>query len=71
MARCSSCGAEIIFAKTAAGKPAPFNAATVKVTVLTRDLLDEELVVAGEAEGHVSHFATCPSAAAHRKPRCG
>lgn len=46
MANCRSCGAEIEWKKTAAGKLMPVDKDT------------------GE-----SHFATCPNAASHRKPR--
>lgn len=43
---CNSCGADIVWIVTAAGKRMPVDART-----------------------HESHFATCPNAAHHRKPR--
>ena len=54
---CRSCGAEIVWVTTPAGKQMPLDP-----HVLT--------VVADGGEtvrGRVSHFASCPNAAAHRK----
>lgn len=56
--RCRSCNAKIIWFKTPAGKNMPVDADTVEPD-------DEEL----ELSRHVSHFASCPDAAKHRKPR--
>lgn len=55
---CSSCGASIVFLRTATGKSNPVNADTVRAG---DDMLD--------VTRHVSHFATCPNSATHRNPR--
>ena len=56
--RCRSCGAMIIFLPTAKGKPMPVDAHSVEP--------DDD---AYDAERHESHFASCPQANRHRKPR--
>lgn len=58
IARCRSCRAQIIWFKTATGKNMPVDADTVEPD-------DDEL----DLERHKSHFATCPNANQHRKPR--
>lgn len=55
---CRSCGEDIVFLRTAAGRPMPVNADTVEPG-------DTDY----EHGRHVSHFATCPAADQHRKPR--
>ena len=56
--RCRSCNARIIWFRTSAGGNMPVDADTVEPADVTLDL-----------KRHVSHFATCPNAAAHRKGR--
>jgi hypothetical protein len=56
--RCRTCNAQIIWFKTAEGRNMPVDAGTVEAG-------DEEL----DLKRHKSHFATCPQAAKHRKPR--
>jgi len=56
--RCRSCRARIIWLKTTAGKNMPVDADTVEPD-------DEEF----DHERHVSHFATCPNSAQHRRSR--
>lgn len=56
--KCSSCGAAIIYLRTERGHWMPCNAETVGA--------DDKIFKAGV---HVSHFATCANADAHRKPR--
>ena len=56
--RCKTCRAQIIWFKTHDGRNMPVNADTVEAA-------DQEL----DLKRHVSHFATCPQAAQHRKPR--
>lgn len=78
--RCSSCGAPIIWAKTALQKSMPINAKPdasgnivlaevetgLQAFVLSADALD----ALDESEPRYrSHFATCPSAARHRRAR--
>lgn len=55
---CRSCGAQIVWFKTAQGKNIPVNAETVEPG-------DEQL----ELPRHISHFATCPNANTWRRPR--
>jgi hypothetical protein len=55
---CKSCMKRIIWFKTAAGKNMPVDAETVEAD-------DEELDLAR----HQSHFASCPKADQHRRPR--
>lgn len=76
MSTCKSCHAEITWIKTPAGKPHPLNAAPVKVWVPTfagyfeRTGQGERAVQSWRlVDGYTSHFATCPNAEAHRKPR--
>jgi hypothetical protein len=56
--RCRTCAAKIIFLETAAGKRMPVDADTVEP--------GDELF---DASRHTSHFAVCPGAAQHRRPR--
>lgn len=55
---CRSCGAAIVFLRTASGKSMPINAETVEAS-------DETY----EHGRHVSHFSTCTNPGAHRRPR--
>lgn len=56
--RCSSCRARIVFLTTEDGKKMPVDADTVEPDHEEFDL-----------RKHTSHFATCPNAGQHRKPR--
>lgn len=56
--RCRSCHAKIIWFKTDAGKNMPVDADTVEPD-------DQDL----DLSRHQSHFASCPNANKHRKPR--
>ena len=83
MAVCKSCGAEIIWVKTKAGRampcdPTPHNF-TDKANGKTFVLKSGE-VVRGEictgndyvfGVGYISHFATCPDADRHRVRKAG
>lgn len=74
-ARCSTCGAPILWAKTAKGKPMPLDAEPRDDgnVVLERGVA----IVIGPLEHvtrrteplFVSHLATCPQAKDHRKGR--
>lgn len=55
---CRSCGAAIVFLRTAAGRSMPVDAIDVLPDDTTYD-----------AKRHVSHFATCPEAKLWRKPK--
>ena len=66
MANCRSCGAAIIWATTTAGKRMPLDPKPISVAI------GEGVTNGGTVEirrGYVSHFATCPSADQHRKPK--
>ena len=60
---CKSCQAKITWAKSVNGKPMPLDFPGEK-----RIVVDED-GVAHVLDTFVSHFATCPFAAAHRKPK--
>jgi hypothetical protein len=72
MTFCSSCGRQIRFVLTAKNrKPIPIDAQPVAGGNL--DIDEDGLVVYVKPEPEVvrfvSHFATCPNAASHRKKR--
>lgn len=66
MARCRSCDAVIRWGVTEAGKRIPLNA-TPTTTFRLEGEGDAPRAVS--QQGYVAHFATCPMADAHRKPR--
>lgn len=74
MSRCRSCGAEIIWILTAAGKKMPCNPEPVTFTraggpdtfVLASGKVERGRRGSGPQTGFISHFATCPEAALHR-----
>lgn len=71
MARCKSCGAEIVWVKTRSGKRMPLDARPTPNGNLEIDLADcvyfvtPDLNAAGKR--YTSHFATCPNASEHRR----
>lgn len=85
MAKCKSCGAEIIWIKTANGKSMPCDAAGISYSVdlhpgakgeeVLNLITDRGTIVrtmfdpGGDKIGYTSHFATCPNANQHRKKR--
>lgn len=68
---CKSCGAPIRWARTAgSGKPIPLNEArTVVLRELPGQTAGDGTPIVETVVGHQSHFATCPQAAEHRRPR--
>ncbi len=67
-ATCRSCKAEIVFVETVKGHripidPAPVAGGNIEIKA---DVAHMVLPDAGKKR-HVSHFATCPNSAAHRK----
>ena len=66
MSRCSSCDAEIIWAKTITGKAIPLDAKPLRVAIGELAAQGGTVVI---RSGYVPHFATCPQAAQHRKPK--
>lgn len=73
MADCSSCGAEILWATTKADKRMPLDVAPtdkgthVFVNGQTWKATPQDLALLRPL--YTPHWATCPSAAEHRKPR--
>ena len=67
-ARCRSCKAFIIWMKTAAGKNMPVDADSVPFK-LGADGHPVDPPKLFDPETMTSHFATCPNADTHRKPR--
>lgn len=65
MSKCKSCGAEIIWIKTPAGKNTPIDAEPAGLFWVH---LKSGWVT---YKGFVSHFATCPNAAGHRGTAVG
>lgn len=63
MANCSSCGAEILWVKTAASKPMPLSVASKQKRVVLADGDGTAMV----RDTYLSHFADCPNASQHRK----
>ena len=59
LSRCKSCDEYIVWVKTEAGKNMPVDA----------DSFDEGDDLVYDSDKHISHFATCPNADQHRKPR--
>lgn len=69
-ATCSSCGKNILWTVTEAGKRMPVDAEpTGKATVLVRNPADPETPISKQRDIYISHFATCANAAQHRKPK--
>jgi len=64
MAKCKSCGAEIFWARTEKEKLIPLDVKPEKRFVFTND---EQYVY--NLNTYISHFATCPDAARHRKAK--
>lgn len=58
--RCSSCGASIVWFRSASGKRMPVDEASTLPTDAEHQL---------DLKRHISHFATCPDAAKFRKAR--
>lgn len=67
---CRSCGAAILWAVTPAGKRMPVDAQPTKRISLDSygvKTFGDLAPVANVVDTYTSHFATCPSAAQHRK----
>lgn len=68
---CRSCGAEIVWAYTERGRRMPLSVASLErrfvITGPALDAVDDPTV--SYVETYVSHFADCPNADKHRKPK--
>lgn len=58
--QCTSCGADVVWFNTKAGKRMPVDESSTRSTDAAHQL---------DLSRHVSHFATCPQAGQHRRPR--
>lgn len=80
MAKCKSCGAEIIWVKMRSGKSAPCNPEPIHYRKFVHNIENMLVLVTPEGDvtpgeacedsdlfGYISHFATCPYANKHRK----
>jgi hypothetical protein len=79
MSRCRSCNAEIVWARTAAGKRMPLDAQPTRTGNVQLGLIGGQEVaivvntadaLAAQAAGlllYASHFSSCPNAAQHRR----
>lgn len=83
MARCNSCGAEVIWIRTKAGKQMPVDTKTERFvpdpkgsrlyvmndghTMKGEPVLPGNDNMQGICSGHTSHFATCQNAKKHRR----
>ena len=63
--KCRSCGAPILWVRTTTGKAMPVDAKPEKRIVL--DPADTGQPTGRVVDTYVSHFATCPHAAKHRR----
>lgn len=69
MANCKSCGAEIVWGRTIHDMAIPLDIKS-ELRFIFRpapSLRDDDRVVVTQT--YQSHFATCPNAAEHRKPK--
>lgn len=78
MSKCKSCGAEIIWIKTASGKMMPYNPQKISykntfprgnMTLITPEgkIVTGTIDLSSDTYGYESHFATCPAASKFRK----
>jgi hypothetical protein len=63
---CSSCGAEILWTVTEAGRRMPVDAKPEKRVVLKVNDSDPLTPLSRVTDTFISHFATCPNAQRHR-----
>lgn len=68
---CRSCGAPVRWVRTEAGRRMPINPDPDPAGNLVLDVTGLAVQVDPTATGpkYTSHFATCPEAARHRKPK--
>jgi hypothetical protein len=67
--RCKSCGAHVVWAKTASGKSMPVDATPNDAgnLVLDGDRVQVVKSIADDRPRHTSHFVTCPQSDRWRK----
>ena len=69
MAECRSCGVAILWVRTQRGHLMPVDREPVRGGNLHIERGIAQVVAPSGALRHVSHYATCPAADKHRKPR--
>lgn len=73
--KCSSCQAEIRWAVTEAGGKMPLDPKPEKRVILVEVVPEvgppSSMEYARVVDTYLTHFATCPNSAAHRKPKAG
>jgi hypothetical protein len=73
MTTCKSCGAPILFANTPRGRVTPLNADSDPAGTWELVEMDGKTWAVKAHDGapvkYVSHFATCPNAHGHRRPK--
>lgn len=67
--RCRTCGASITWAEQVNGKRHPFDGEIVAVKIEGGLLEGQRVIEHVDTSITTSHFATCPDAATHRRPR--
>ena len=70
VSRCRSCRAPIVWAETRGGSKMPVDKVPVKGGNIALEYIAGQWVADKVTEGtgtHVTHFATCPNAVAHRR----
>jgi hypothetical protein len=74
---CNSCKRSVVFARTERGKlmpidPRPAEDGNLEIIALVEDVPTVRVLRKGDptlAKRYMPHFATCPNAVRHRKPR--
>lgn len=69
MSKCSSCGADIWWVRTEKGKRMPLDAKPEQRVIVDGDGHDEP--VGRVVKVWTPHWATCPNAEQHRRPKGG
>lgn len=69
MSRCRSCGAEIVWTRTLAGKTTPMEHAPDGTWVIIDGTARLANFGDGDAPRYKSHFAVCPQAASWRRKK--
>ncbi len=66
---CKSCGADIVWIVTPAGKAMPLDAKATTMWLVDGEGAQQGSPRAKPVQVRQSHFATCPHAEEHRRPR--
>ncbi len=69
MSVCKTCGAAITWVKLPTGRTMPLDAGSFTAFLIDGDKLNALNPSARPVQVRQSHFATCPQAAQHRRPK--